>query len=175
MARIGVTGHVDLPVGTAVRIFELLRAALREYGADVHGVTCLARGADQIFARAVLAQRGTFEVVLPARDYREQVIAATNRVDFDALLGRASRVSWMPYEHSGRVAYMAASQELLRRCDRLFAIWDGRPSTRLGDTADVVRAARDLGVPVTVLWPEPEAPESAVPQPAVPDPEVRAG
>jgi hypothetical protein len=161
MARIGVTGHVNLPVDTGERVFTLLREALREYGAGVHGVTCLASGADQLFARAVLAQQGTFEVVLPASDYRERIIAATDRTDFDALLGRASRVSCMPYERSGRVAYMAASKELLRRCDVLFAVWDGRPSARLGDTADVVRTAQDLGVPVTILWPEPEDPPAA--------------
>jgi hypothetical protein len=32
-------------------------------------------------------------------------------------------------------------------------VWDGLPSRGLGDTADVVAAARAAGLPVAVLWP----------------------
>lgn len=156
MARIGVTGHSRLPPDTAVHVYDLLVARLRPYAdADdrLHGVTCLARGADQIFARAVVALEGTFEVVLPARDYRRRIVARGEQPEFDELLGRAVSVHCLPRQTSDRAAYMAASQELLGRIDVLFAVWDGRPPARLGDTADVVRAANARAVPITVVWP----------------------
>jgi len=155
MPRIGVTGHVILASGTAELVYACLIRHLRPYaGLELHGVTCLADGADQLFARAVLATGGTFEAIIPAADYRSRAVEAHNLADFDELLAQASTVSYMPFPESGREAYMAASEELLRRCDHLLAVWDGRPSASTGDTADVVRAARARQLPVTVLWPD---------------------
>jgi hypothetical protein len=150
MARIGITGHVALSADSVEPIYRILVRELRRMsGPDLHGVTCLARGADRVFARAVLALGGTFEVVLPALDYRERIVDAGERGEFDELLGEATQVSCMRFARSGRAAYLAASEELLRRCDQLLAVWDGEPSI----TADVVRSARRSGRPVSVLWP----------------------
>ena len=154
MPRIGVTGHVTLACGTAELIYARLAEELQPYaGPGLHGITCLADGADQLFARAIITLDGTFEVVIPAADYRWRAVEEQNQATFDELLRRASAVSYMPFRRSNRTAYLAASMELLRRCDRLLAVWDGRPSADIGDTADVVRAARERGIPVTVLWP----------------------
>lgn len=155
MPRIGVTGHARLSPAVGARVLDSLTAALAGYaGRDLHGVTCLARGADQLFARAVLAARGTFEVVLPARDYRQRVIGRDGR-GFDELLGQATGVRTMPFARSSRRAYLAASTDMLSRCDLLFAVWDGGPSRNLGDTAHVVSVARDRRMPVMVVWPGP--------------------
>jgi hypothetical protein len=151
--RVGITGHVRLADGTAALVHRCLTAALRPLAGDLHGVTCLANGADQLFAQAVDALDGTFEVVLPAADYREAALEPTERAAFDALLRRAVTVSYMPFDTSGPAAYLAASVEMLRRVERLFAVWDGVPSDAPGSTADVVRRAEALGLPVTVLWP----------------------
>jgi hypothetical protein len=154
MPRIGVTGHVVLASGTAELVYACLFEQLNPYaGRRLHGITCLADGADQLFARAIIALDGTYEVIIPALDYRRRVVEGPNQAVFDELLGQASAVSYMPFSESGREAYMAASEELLRRCDMLLAVWDGGPSVILGDTADVVRAAHAARVPVTALWP----------------------
>jgi hypothetical protein len=151
MPRIGVTGHVRLTDGTAELVYDALSATLaRHRGASLHGVTCLADGADQLFARAVAALGGTYEVVLPAKDYRK--VVEDGRL-FDDLLGKALRVDYMPFAESGPEAFFAASEELLRRVDHLVAVWDGAPSDVVSSTANVVRAARARGLPVTVLWP----------------------
>ena len=154
MPRIGVTGHVILADGTAELVSASLAEHLRPYaGPGLHGVTCLANGADQLFARQILALNGTYEAVIPAADYRQCAVEQENRAAFDELVELASRVDYMPYDRSDRQAYMAASEELLDRCEMLFAVWDGLPSAGIGDTADVVRAARERGMPVTILWP----------------------
>ena len=153
MPSIGITGHAGLSDASAALVFASLTDALREYGTPLHGVTCLARGADRIFARAVLALDGTFEVVLPAEDYRHRVVAGDGVNEFDELIGRAVAVHTMPFENSGREAYVAASEDMLDRCDLLLAVWDGIPSRQPGDTADVVDTARRRRIPVRVLWP----------------------
>jgi hypothetical protein len=155
MPRIGITGHANLPEATAELVYRALYDALAAHPSeDLHGVTCLADGADQLFARAVLDTGGTFEVILPAPDYRDRKVKPHNLTAFDELLAAAAQVTTMPFEASGREAYMAASQELLRRSERVFAVWDGGPSGGFGGTADVVAAARDAGLPVEVFWPE---------------------
>src|SRR5262249_25947849 len=110
-------------------------------------------GADQIFARAVLALPGSYEVVLPAHDYRDTMIAQGHGTAFDELVARAADVDVMPFARSCRLAYLAASIAMLDRCDQLLALWDGRPPQQVGDTAHVVAVARQLGIPVTVAWP----------------------
>ena len=48
---------------------------------------------------------------------------------------------------------MDASRAMLDRADRLIAVWDGKPARGYGGTADVGALARDLDIPVTVIWP----------------------
>jgi hypothetical protein len=69
LPRIGVTGHTNLTADTVPLVADGILAVLAGYPVpDLVGVTCLARGADQVFARAVLDLGGTLEVVLPAAD-----------------------------------------------------------------------------------------------------------
>jgi hypothetical protein len=65
-------------------------------------VTCLARGADQIFADIVLELGGAIEVVLPAADYRQRKVKSDNVSEFDRLIARAARVHTMPFPESKR-------------------------------------------------------------------------
>lgn len=153
MPRIGITGHSNLSADTTPLIASALRHALAEHE-DLVGVTCLARGADQVFARVVLDLGGRIEVVLPATDYRERKVKPDNAVEFDTLIDKTSHVHTMPFPTSDREAYMAASEHVLTTVDSMIAVWDGKPSGGHGGTADVVTAARERGIPVTVVWPE---------------------
>jgi hypothetical protein len=68
MLRIAVSGHRELPAATRRLVDAAIRAAL-DGEQDVIGWSCLADGADQIFARAVLDHGGRIEVVMPAAQY----------------------------------------------------------------------------------------------------------
>lgn len=155
MPRIGIAGHMDLSRDTAPLVVEAIRDALENSNdGELVGITCLAQGSDQIFARVVLDLGGAVEVVLPAADYRERKVKSENLAEFDHLINRARTVRTLPFEKSNRDAYMAASEEVLSSANSLIAIWDSNPSGGYGGTADVVEAARKRGLPVTVIWPE---------------------
>lgn len=155
MPRIGITGHSNLTTATVPLVAERIRAALDGYQADhLVGLTCLARGADQVFARVVLDLGGSVEVVLPATDYRERKVKPDNVAEFDDLIGKAAVVHTMPFDRSNADAYMAASEHVLSGIDALIAVWDGQAAAGHGGTADVVKAAEKRGMPVTVLWPD---------------------
>jgi hypothetical protein len=151
--RIGITGHTNLSAGTGPLVAAGIRVVLAPNSVDLTGVTCLARGADQIFARVVLELGGAIEVVLPAQDYRARKVSADNAAEFDELLTMACAIRTMPFVHSDGNAYQAASEQMLSTVDSLVAVWDGAPAGGYGGTADVVAAARRSGIAVTVIWP----------------------
>ena len=152
--RVGITGHSNLTPESVPIVADAIAKVLADLGEPVVGVTCLARGADQIFACAVLETGGEIEVVLPAADYRERKVKPDNRADFEALVSRASKVQVLPFETSNRAAYMAASEAVLGDVEHAVAVWDGQPSDGHGGTGDVVAAARERGIAVTVIWPD---------------------
>lgn len=153
MPRIAVSGHRGLPASTVRLVDGTVRAALREQGAGVTGLSCLADGADQIFARAVLDAGGELEVVVPALDYRQGLPAAVLG-EYDSLLARAGMVHRLSFTESTAEAYMAASELMIGLADELWVVWDGEPARGYGGTADVVGYARARGVPFRVIWPE---------------------
>lgn len=155
MPRIGIVGHSSLSESTARLVASALRVTLSVHPADeLVGLTCLARGADQIFARVVLDLGGSVEVVLPAADYRERKVRPGNLSEFDALIARAAAVHTMPLPESTREAYLAANEHVMARADSIVAVWDGVSPDGPFGTGHVVNAARERGVPVTVVWPE---------------------
>jgi hypothetical protein len=154
MTRIAVFGHRGLTAEVAAFIDGAVREQLAEYGgADLVGVCCLADGADQIFARAVLDAGGTLEAFVPTRGYRDQLPEQARGGD-DDLLARASRVRRLDHVESNSTAHMDASVEMLKSADLLIAVWDGQPSRGFGGTADVVAYARRQVIPVVVVWPD---------------------
>jgi hypothetical protein len=151
--KVAITGHRGLPPGTSRLVDAALRAELRRCPAgDLTGVSCLADGADQLFARAVLDLGGRLEVVVPAHDHRA-VLPADCHTTYDDLLASAAEVFQLGHRTSTSEAYMDASRRMLGYADRLIAVWDGRPARGYGGTADVVSLARELNVPVLVVWP----------------------
>lgn len=152
--RVGITGHSNLSPDSVPAVADALRTALADVEKPLTGVSCLARGADQVFARIVLDIGGELHVVLPAADYRERKVKPDNRGAFEDLLERADKVHVLPFNTSNRDAYAAANDTILSGIDVLFAVWDGMPPDGKGGTGDTVQLARDRRVPVTVVWPD---------------------
>ncbi|MEQ7124690.1 hypothetical protein ABN034_09205 [Actinopolymorpha sp. B11F2] len=152
--RLAISGHRGLSAATERLIDEGIRAELaRLDAAELVGVTCLADGADHIFARAVLDAGGRVEVIVPAAKYRDG-LPVESHATYDELLAQASAVHEQPHVESTEQAHMDASAHMLKRADGLLAVWDGKPARGYGGTADVVQLARESGVGVTVIWPD---------------------
>ncbi len=151
--RIAISGHRGLndPVE------QYVDAAIRSYlvqqtSTHLVGISCLADGADQIFARAILDAGGRLDVIIPAKEYRDS-LPAEARATYDDLLERAAEVVRLDHRESTSESHMDASRTMLERADNLIAVWDGEPARGYGGTADVVHLASDLGVDVTIIWP----------------------
>lgn len=153
MMLLGIAGHRGLPPPTARLIDHALREALAEYGPSVTGVTALADGADQLFARAVVDQGGLIEVIVPAAQYRNDLPVETH-MEYDDLLGQAIKVHRLDFTESTSESHMAASELMISMISELFAVWDQQPARGYGGTADVVAHARHRGRPVRIIWPD---------------------
>ncbi|MEU2719479.1 hypothetical protein [Streptomyces smyrnaeus] len=156
MTTLAVTGHMDLTDEAVPLVRDALDKVLADYEpTELVGVSCIAKGSDSLFAEAVLAAGGRLVVVLPSQDYREAKVKPEHAPTVDRLRAAASEEIVMPHEAANRAAYEAANAELLRRADRLVAVWDGQqPSGKGGGTADTVQQAQGEGIGVTVVWPE---------------------
>lgn len=86
--------------------------------------------------------------------YRQSKVKPDYEAEFDRLHQAAAGVVVMPHAEANREAYEAANDELVRRADHLFAVWDGQPGNGRGGTADTVAAAQAVSLPVTVVWPD---------------------
>jgi hypothetical protein len=106
-----------------------------------------------MFARAILDAGGDLVVVRPAATYREG-LPVEHHPTYDALMERAADVIRLDHPESTSEARMDASLRTIDDADVRLAVWDGKPARGYGGTADVVAAARERGVPVTIIWPE---------------------
>lgn len=152
MTIIGFTGHQGIPAVAADYVRAEIAKALEEAWPPVRGVTCLAAGADQLFAEELLAVGGQLIVVIPSGGY-ESTLEEAPLLRYRELVAASAQTVRLPYPSPTEEAFMAGGQEVVRRCDQLIAVWDGLPAQGLGGTADVVALARELGTPVRVIWP----------------------
>jgi hypothetical protein len=154
VTRIAVSGHRGLSTQVDALVDNAIRAELSRYdSAALVGISCLADGADQIFASAILDRGAALEVIVPADEYRSG-LPADARQAYDRLLRRATTVKRLDHRQSTSTAHMEASVHMLQGADILFAVWDGKPARAFGGTADVVAYARSIGLPAIVIWPE---------------------
>ncbi|WJK34485.1 MULTISPECIES: hypothetical protein [unclassified Solwaraspora] len=132
--RIAITGHRGLSDEVSGFVARALGVQLAQLTDDLVGVTCLADGADQLFAEAVLRCGGRLEVVVPAQEYRDGLPEHAHAA-YDKLISQAAKVHRCDYRVSDSDAHMAASELMVDQSDRLFAVWDGMPARSYGGTA----------------------------------------
>ena len=134
---------------------EFLAQLLRlEDDDNLEGVCSLAVGADQIFARALLAAGGRLHVIIPCSGYLSTFTTAEARASYKELLDLSASSERLAYGSPTEEAFMAAGRLVADRSDLLLAVWDGGPAAGLGGTADVVHYAKEHGKAVEIVWPK---------------------
>lgn len=157
---IGVMGHRDLrdedrPALEAAVRGELARMRAQYPATPITVLSSLAEGADRLAARVALDVGCNLVVPLPMLlDEYERDFSTQNSIDeFRSLLARAecsftvpSETKTVPSAEDRSDAYARCAAYVARNCIELIALWDGRPGTKRGSTAQGVSFKLD-GVP----------------------------
>ncbi|MCM3884384.1 hypothetical protein [Frankia sp. R82] len=153
VTAVGFSGHQNLPLEGVAQITQEIAAYLGAVARPLVGLSSLAAGADQLFARTVLAAGGGLVAIVPCRDYLTTFSTPSDLASYHELLGLAERTRELDFPAPTEEAFFAAGRAVAEEADQLLAVWDGLPARGLGGTADVVAYADSLGKPVTVIWP----------------------
>ncbi len=141
----GITGHQNIGDADAVAWVEHSLRVLVGTAAIDSGLTSLAVGADQLFARVLRRASLPFVAVLPCDRYADTFENAEALASYSELLAASSSIHQLPFLEPTEEAFFAAGKWIVDHCDVLVAVWNGLPARGIGGTGDVVGYARDTG------------------------------
>jgi hypothetical protein len=152
---IGVTGHQRLQEERDwIWVENAIHVILYQFPLPLVGLSSLAAGADQLFARLILQHGGELRVILPFSRYEETFTTVKDLAEFRSLLDQATAVEVLNECPDRQESYLAAGQRVVDLADRMIAVWNGRAAAGLGGTGDIVRYSQAKQRPVLHINPE---------------------
>lgn len=153
MSPFGITGHQTIPEEALNRINLDLTKVLSQFSLGLVGITSLAAGADQLFAKKVIELGGKLNVIIPCNNYESTFSKHSDLECFLSLLDKAEKIETLDFTAPSEEAFLQAGYRVVDSSLMLIAIWDGRAAKGKGGTADIVNYARDHNVEVFIIWP----------------------
>lgn len=143
--NIGVTGHQNL---ISIKVKKWVQKSLSEYLSKYDGIvgfSCLAEGADQVFAEEILKKGFNLVAIIPSHNYEKSFSNKSARVNFNNLLLRSSNIINLSFKNPSEEAYWEAGKTIVDSSDLVLAIWNGKEAEGLGGTGDIVKYAMSKG------------------------------
>ena len=151
--NIGITGHQRLDDASRWGwVEESMRKALSQYSTSIVGMSSLAVGADQLFARIVLELGGAVHAIIPFAGIERSFSSSEDLQRYRDLVADAT-IETLNTPGSDQDAYLAAGFRVVDLSSLLIAVWDGLPAKGKGGTADVVDYASSKKVPIVHINP----------------------
>ncbi len=148
--KIGITGHQERE-GIDWRWVRSLLKKLLAAETKLIGYSSLAAGTDQVFAEALLSEGGQLIAVIPLENYvsffKDEALKEYQR------LLTFSNVIELKSTKQDEQAFLDAGKWIVRRADRIVAVWDGEQAEGKGGTGDIVAYAISLNKPVVHINP----------------------
>jgi len=151
--NLGITGHQNLGNSSdIVWIRDILCKEIKNL-VITRGYSCLAKGADQLFAEIILENNIDLVVLIPSQHYEETFKDSIDMSSFRRLKNKATTIIQLNNKEPNSFAFFDASKILVDNCEVLLAVWNGKPAEGFGGTADVVYYARLLKKPIIQVNP----------------------
>jgi hypothetical protein len=149
--KVGITGHQNLSFAESDWLKEELEIEIKQMKIE-EAFSCLAIGADQIFARVILANNISLVAITPCKKYEQTF--DDNRIElYKSLLKQATNEIMLDFESPSEEAFYEAGKTVVNKSDVVFAFWNSLPSKGLGGTADIVSIAKKLNKKIIHLNP----------------------
>ncbi len=149
---VGVTGHQNREGIDWDWVKSKIRDELKAIANVTEGLSCLAEGADQIFAECVLERGARLRAVIPTDNYVKQ-FRGRPRTTYLRLISLAAIAKIEGGRGSEEDAFLEAGRYIVDHSDVIIAIWDQLPPQGKGGTADIVAYAREQKRTVRVINP----------------------
>ncbi|WP_166336985.1 hypothetical protein [Sphingobacterium chungjuense] len=141
--KIGITGHQEFEADLTDWIENEITKEITMMRQIRSAYTCLAIGADQLFAKVMISLNIQLTAIIPCSRY-EDTFDTNNRERYLELLSLCKQIKKLNYSEPSEKAFLEAGHVIAEESDVLFAIWDGKPAKGLGGTADIVEYALNL-------------------------------
>jgi hypothetical protein len=134
----GITGHRELENIDWIKtiMLEVINEKVVTYG-----FTCLATGADEIFAEILRQKRINYTAVIPCHKY-ETTFKPSELSNFHISKNIALNLIELNYERPSEKAFNEAGKTVVDNSEMIIAVWDGEEAIGLGGTADIVEYAK---------------------------------
>jgi hypothetical protein len=149
--KVGVTGHQDREGIQWSWVKRTVRIELGKLQNVQKALSCLAGGADQVFAEAALSLSIPVVAVVPLNGY-ERFFDGPALANYRRLLAHCELVQ-LGWEGDPERAFFEAGKFVADNCDLLFAVWDGESAEGLGGTGDVVKYAKERRCAIVCINP----------------------
>ena len=140
--KIGITGHQNLSVSVIDWIKQEILIEIKQLNID-EAYSCLAIGADQIFAEIILANKIPLIAIIPCADY-ETTFDSNGLISYNNLIKHSKSIIQLNFQKPSGDAFFEAGKTVISNSDIIFAIWNNLPAKGLGGTADIVSFAKSL-------------------------------
>jgi len=143
--KIGITGHQNLgDQSTKKWVRMVLGEAVSKYRIT-QGFTCLAVGADQLYAEILKQRNIPYTAVIPSKNYERTFVDKSLYENFLLLLTHASNTVNLYFDEPSETAFFEAGKEVVNMSTVMFAVWNGKEAKGLGGTGDIVKYSLDSG------------------------------
>jgi hypothetical protein len=119
----------------------------------VEGWTCLAAGADQLFAERIIAHGHVHIAVVPFDGYEHVFASSDARSKYERLLSQSRVVELKLNNLPHQEAFLRSGQYVVNSVERMIFIWDGEEAIGRGGTGDIVSYATARKKSVAILNP----------------------
>lgn len=145
----GITGHREL------ENIDWVKTKMQELIYElkiIYGYTCLAVGADQLFAELLIVNNIKFTAVIPCTNYEATFEKET--LDYFLLSkNMASKLIELNNNQPSEKAFNEGGKTVVDNSEIIIAVWNGDEAKGLGGTADIVHYAKQLDKKIIHLNP----------------------
>ena len=154
---LGAAGHIDVPREDEDVLRQSVCAEFRRLStlypdSPLIVVTGLAEGSDRLIARCAQQCGLLIAAILPVpeRDYETDFSSIESVNEFRLLLAQCVWVTVLSHQSGRPECYRQLGYELANQSQILIGLWDGKPESGIGGTAEVIRVFRQ-GLPLSKL------------------------
>ena len=150
--KVGITGHQNLiDTATIDWLTKEVENEIKKMKIE-EAYSCLAIGADQLFAKIILAHKISLIAIIPCREY-EQTFNSDDIEIYKSFINHATNKIQLAFDSPSEEAFYEAGKTVIKNSDVIFAFWNNLPAKGLGGTADIVSYAKTLNKQIIHLNP----------------------